>query len=730
MREAFLTTVAWATLLAPLSAAGQPARRPPFTDKTLVAWVRLANTTQHGGGVLTLENPGGQFDALVFGELRPGRWMAGSDFFRRSHQDQESWPAETADPRTVVQVAAVYRGKEVTLYRDGRRYTGYALNSDPVAFSAASTVLMGLRHRDAGGDRFFAGAVRDARIYDAALSPEAVAALKPKQLSEPRPLAWWTFDDGKAEDRMNTFPAGHLLGDARIAGGELLLAGAGDYLLVNAEPPRSRAQESWPTWHISARPEEGVCLPYDANGCIYWKGRYHLMYIFQDHQRPHGGHCWGHLSSTDLVNWTFHPPALVPEKGDPDVGIFSGNAFVNKEGQPMLCWFGIEAGVCLATAADDGLIRWKKHPKNPVIPMPKPGQPGHGVYKVWDPFVWLEGDTYYCLLGGNQLANGKDTLYLCKSPDLVSWKPLHPFYEHPDLTWTTAGEDCSCPDFFRLGDKHVLMCISHKVGARCYVGRFDRDKEKFFPEQHVRMNWPGGTFFAPESLEGPHGRRIFWAWVTDPRATATQQSTGSGVQSLPRVLSLAKDGTLRITPAKELEALRRQPRTVARRAVPGDGEATVPDVRGDSLELSLEIEPGPAKQVGVKVRCSPDGKEETAVYYNAAAGQLVLDMERSTLRKDVAYSAGPLDGYGSHKSPRSTVEAPFRLWPGEALRLRVFLDGPMLEVFANDRQCVTQQVFPAGRDALGVKAFARGGTATVLGGDAWQMAPARFVNEK
>ena len=52
------------------------------------------------------------------------------------------------------------------------------------------------------------------------------------------------------------------------------------------------------------------------------------------------------------------------------------------------------------------------------------------------------------------------------------------------------------------------------------------------------MNWPGGQFFAPESLVGPDGRRIIWAWVTDPRTILTQRATGSGVQSLPRVLAL------------------------------------------------------------------------------------------------------------------------------------------------------------------------------------------------
>ena len=60
------------------------------------------------------------------------------------------------------------------------------------------------------------------------------------------------------------------------------------------------------------------------------------------------------------------------------------------------------------------------------------------------------------------------------------------------------------------------------------------------------MNWPGGQLSAPETLLDGKGRRIFWAWVTDPRSPTTQHSTGSGVQSLPRVLALVERGKLHL----------------------------------------------------------------------------------------------------------------------------------------------------------------------------------------
>ena len=114
-------------------------------------------------------------------------------------------------------------------------------------------------------------------------------------------------------------------------------------------------------------------MPFDPNGALYWKRKYHLFYIFQDPALPHGGHCWGHASSKDLLHWAYHPTALAPAVGDPDKGVFSGNAFISKEGAATIAYYGIGAGICLAQSTDDELNAWSKLPENPVIPEPEGG---------------------------------------------------------------------------------------------------------------------------------------------------------------------------------------------------------------------------------------------------------------------------------------------------------------------------------------------------------------------
>ena len=149
--------------------------------------------------------------------------MAGSDGFRRTKQQQENFPAKTADRQALAQVAIVYRDRQTTIYRNSQPAASYTAESAE-RFGNDAKVLMGLRHTDAGlENRFFTGSIDDARVYGAALTAEQIAALKPNQPSNPQPLAWWDFENGSAADRMKTFPVTTLFGEARIADGRLHL---------------------------------------------------------------------------------------------------------------------------------------------------------------------------------------------------------------------------------------------------------------------------------------------------------------------------------------------------------------------------------------------------------------------------------------------------------------------------------------------------------------------------
>ena len=696
---------ALAVTVGPPTARG--AKKKVIADKTLVAWVAPANLTQRGGSVLTIEKPRGVFDAIVLGEIATARWMAGSNVFARTNRNQAGWAAETADRDTLVQIAIVYKGKQVAIYRNGATYAGYTAKGAE-RFGGGSLVLLGLRHLDARPrNRFFTGSIDDARIYDVALDAKQIASLKPNQPSEPKPFAWWSFENGLAADMMKAFPVTALVGGARIAGGRLHLDSSGAYMMaLRALPQGGRTVIDLSNANAAARSLrerllsdrhrpgyhfvilEGRAMPFDPNGAIYWKGRYHLFYIFQDKR----GHNWGHVSSTDLVHWRHHPTGLVS-------GMFSGNCFINKDGRPTMCYHQVGQGNAMAVALGDDLNEWKKLESNPITPRTKPGDPHHGKYRSWDPYGWLEGDTYYAIFGGKRPA-------VVKSDRLGGeWKYVGDLLANT-VKGVSINEDVSCADFFKIGDRHMLLCISHRLGCRYYLG--DWKNEQFHPTFHEKMSWVDNSFFAPESLVDDKGRRIMWAWIFDNPGFKTRNEYGwSGTMSLPRVLSLGADGMLRMNPPKELETLRYNERKKANLTVQADSELALEGIGGNSMELALEMSAKGARQFGVKVCCSPDGEEQTPVYYDAVEKKLKVDTSKSSLTEGA----------------KSIEAGPFELAAGEALKLRVFVDKSVVEVFANGRQAVMRRVYPSREDSVGVRLFSKGGPAGVTKLQAWDMMP-------
>jgi sucrose-6-phosphate hydrolase SacC (GH32 family) len=205
-----------------------------------------------------------------------------------------------------------------------------------------------------------------------------------------------------------------------------------------------------PTWHLSI--PEGRAVPFDPNGAIFKDGVYHMWYIYQ----AEAEHQWQHVSSIDLFHWRWHANDLRKYDGDPETkGIFSGNAFEAKDGKVVIAYHGWGSnGNCIASSNDPNLEEWTKSKSNPTV------MPG------WDPHMWLEGSTYYQISGGNPAV-----LYSGGDYD----KPLTKvgnFMAH-NIPGVDDFEDISCPDFFKIGDKWVLICISHGRGARYYIGTWD-----------------------------------------------------------------------------------------------------------------------------------------------------------------------------------------------------------------------------------------------------------------
>jgi beta-fructofuranosidase len=436
----------------------------------------------------------------------------------------------------------------------------------------------------------------------------------------------------------------------------------------------------------------------DPNGVSQWDGRYHLFYQYNPLAARWGAIHWGHAVSADLVHWLDLPIALSPTPGGPDAdGCWSG-CIVDNGGVPTMLYTGLRDGAqrpCLATS-HDGLLTWRKHPGNPVIAEP-PADVDAVDFR--DHCIWREGDTWYQVIGGKIDGVGGAAL-LYRSRDLVEWEYLHPLCVGDQAE---TGMVWECPDFFPLGEKHVLLISPIPLRKTLYMVGTYAD-HRFTPER-IGVVDAGGHYYAPQSMRDAQGRRLIWGWVWEGRDEPAQLAAGwAGVMSLPRVLTLLPDGTLGSAPAPELELLRER-HWGWRDLRLSSAIHALAEVQGDALEIGVEFAPNDATAFGIDVRCSDARTEYTRIVYDRARQRLEIDRSQS--------SASPADQHDLYGGTLA-LEA------GESLILRVFVDRSVIEVFANGRLCLTSRVYPSAT-SLGVALFAQGGSVDVSTIDVWKL---------
>lgn len=449
---------------------------------------------------------------------------------------------------------------------------------------------------------------------------------------------------------------------------------------IQADPLR-------PRYHLM--PKRGwmndPCAP------VYFRGRYHMFFQYNPYRSVWGDMHWAHAVSTDMVHWSERPVALAPTPGGPDAyGVFTGSMVLD-HGTPTVLYTCVAPSSreratlwgsnppereqqCLAAPVggqtkgpDAALDVWHKLPQ-PVLTTPPAGM---NVTGFRDPVPWQEADgSYYMLLASGQKGVGGNVL-LYKSDNLRSWTFQHIFAEGK---WTgrqaddtvDSGEMWECPDFFPLGEKHILI---HSTGTETgrktmwQSGRLDRATMQWTPEKEGLLNY--GPYYAPKTQLDAAGNRILWGWIEETRPKQEFAKAGwAGCMSLPRVLTL-QNGEVRFVPAQQISSLR--------------GAAN------------------PAK--------------------TAMAVEVLLQLTRDTraqatdfLRHGLRVSSGNNASFrwqGADVGVRADLP--------EQLALRCFLDHSVVEVFVGDRMVLTARVYngqpahlelPAGFTANEIRAFA------------------------
>ncbi len=421
----------------------------------------------------------------------------------------------------------------------------------------------------------------------------------------------------------------------------------------------------------------------DPCGGIYYKGYYHLFYQLNPYGDQWDNIHWGHARSKDLIYWEHLPIAIAPAPNE--LRCNSGCVTINKQGVPMIFYTLVPNYDAprdqRAAIGDDDMITWKRHPANPILTLDSHGGPRFG--GGWsDCFVFSEAGRTFMVIGVDALGkNVAVPLYEAHDSGLTRWTYRGLLFSAPK----SRIRNMEVPMFFKLNGKWILLF--HPGGPIMYLtGSFDLQSLTFKPEKEGTLT-PSKDFSSPHVFFDDKARCILFAWVRGFKSGRGW----NGCLAIPRIISLGADGLLRQQPVAETKKLRSEHVSIQDLDLNNTGRI-IESPRSDTLEIMAVFEPGDAKTIGLNLRRSNDGKDSVRITY-----------DHTTLS-----AAG--------------VKLPLQLNKAERLlKLHVFLDKSVMEVFVNDGQKAAVKVIYPDPNDLGVEAFATGGTARLKSLDVWKI---------
>jgi beta-fructofuranosidase len=208
---------------------------------------------------------------------------------------------------------------------------------------------------------------------------------------------------------------------------------------------------------------------------------YHIFYLqapraLRDSELRHWNVSIGHAISRDLWEWQVLPDALRPSPAEDDAfdnyTTWTGS-IIRHEGVWYMFYTGgsraqkgLVQRIGLATSAD--LVRWEKHPKNPLI-VADPRWYELLDLDLWhdqawrDPWVFRhpdEGDFHAFITArvNNGPPDGRGVIACARSDDLIHWEVLPPVTEPGDFGHLEV------PQLVEIEGRHfVLFCAQASV---------------------------------------------------------------------------------------------------------------------------------------------------------------------------------------------------------------------------------------------------------------------------
>lgn len=423
----------------------------------------------------------------------------------------------------------------------------------------------------------------------------------------------------------------------------------------------------------------------EPHGPMYHAGWYHIFYQANPHAPIWDHLCWGHLKSRDMVHWQDCPLALIPEKEPlaPD-GCWSGSSVIGKDGRPRIYFTAGDnrrfpnQAVALATP-DESLDQWDTYPE--LIQTQDTGWMG----EFRDPFVWLENDTYFMLVGTGDADNGGGNAVLYSSEDGIHWENHGFLVQYDDTQNKEGGHVWELPVLLPLRDEsgavacHILLLCACQIEGDVvetyyFLGHWDPEK-RTFTKLHDRLqllDLGRGVFTGPSGFVTPDGRTVIFTIAQGKRSFAEECHVGWAHNGgLPVELSI-REGRLHIQPIREIAALRGE--TLL--ALSGGGAAEANEALSRHCGDQLCLEYTAAQDCASVTLCY--GNHSREIFYDRRARHLGI---REGNGQEIGRWRGQIDNVDIGEEPISFT---------------CYLDKSMLEVYLNGRKVVTLRNFTEG----------------------------------
>ena len=447
----------------------------------------------------------------------------------------------------------------------------------------------------------------------------------------------------------------------------------------------------------------------ETHGAVYYNGRFHLFF----QKNPNGPYMarlnWGHLVSDNLYKWEEEPTAIKPGEEYDIKGCWSGCVFTDETltgGKPNIFYTGVDfskAMISQASPLDDGLVDWQKSTSNPVIS----GAPSGLSDDFRDCFVFSNGGSYYMIVGTSKNSIGATTLHKYDTSTGTWSNDGSIFFQ--GTTAGICGTFWEMPNVTKIGDQWLFTVtpLETSEGVKClyWVGQIGDDGT--FSPSYSYATVPGRVEMTGSSRYGYgllsptifeyDGKTLMLGIVPDKLDSEYNYNLGwAHTYSLPREISIDDDGNLVQCPYEGLKTMRGATTYTASQFTL-NGEQSLSPVEGRKAEVSATFTIGSA-DMGFNLFKS--GNNVVKVYYSPTGNGIIVDAQNCTrISNDSGYFNGLYE---------STL--PTTLSAGDTLKLQVFIDHSILDIFVNDKWAESVRVFPTESDATGIEVFADGST--------------------